>query len=124
MKVAYLKVIRFDEEIMFTSHDDLFVDEDEGPSIEELAKTMYQDFQTMNDRDDYGWKGGTLRPTDYDSVENVVRALEGYAPLPQHNEIEASFGDEESGTHAEFSYNIRHILTPNMVEEDTDSLHH
>ena len=106
------------------SGDELFVDEDEGPPIDELAETMYQDFQQMTDRDSYDWKGGTLRPTDYGSVEKVARALEEYAPLPQHNEMEATFGDEESGTHAEFSYNIRHILTPNMVEEDTDSMHH
>lgn len=106
------------------SDEELFVDEDEGLPVDELAETMYNDFQQMTSRDNYQWKGGTLRPTDYSSVEKVARALEGYAPLPQHNEIEAIFGDEESGTHAEFSYNIRHILTPNMVEEGTDSLHH
>lgn len=114
----YVKVIKLYSRLKSMS-DDVFVDEDEGLTVDELARTIHSDFEQMTDRENYDWKGGTLRPQDHESVEGVIRALEAYAPFPQHHEVEALYGDEDAGTHAEFSYNIRHILPAEMVEEDT-----
>lgn len=98
---------------------DIFVDEDEGLSIEELAETMHEDYQQMTKRDNYEWKQGDLRPQDYKDPETVEHALRRYAPPPITQEIEASFGDQEAGTHVEFSYNVRHI---SFEENSSDNL--
>lgn len=36
---------------------DIFVDENEGLSIEELSETLHKDYQQMTQRDHYEWKG-------------------------------------------------------------------
>ena len=94
--------------------DDYSLDTDEGLSLEELAETMYDDFHHFSERENYDWKGGTLRPQDYETVDSVERALEAWAPFPDHHEAEAAFGDQDAGTHADFSYNVRHVTVDEL----------
>lgn len=88
-------------------------------SLEEIADRVYEDFETVTDNG-YEWDGGTLRPWDYESKDDVQTALEGHAPFTTTDEIVATFTDDSNRASVEFTYDVQNFRFEKALEQSAE----